>query len=100
RRDRRQLAGSEVVSHVPAIAFSLPQLRSPIRPKLRNAMSSRILASLLAAATAVSLSVVRTRAQSAIEPPGARRPDPPSKPRIAPLPEGQWTDTHRQLVAK
>jgi alkylhydroperoxidase family enzyme len=63
-------------------------------------MSSRILASLLAAATAVSLSVVRTRAQSTIEPPGARRPDPPSKPRIAPLPEGQWTDTHRQLVAK
>jgi alkylhydroperoxidase family enzyme len=63
-------------------------------------MSSRILASLLAAATAISLSVVRTTAQSTIEPPGGRRPEPPLKPRIAALAEAQWTDAQRQLVAK
>jgi alkylhydroperoxidase family enzyme len=63
-------------------------------------MRSRILASLLSAATAISFSVTRTTAQSMIEPPGGRRPAPPSKPRIAPLPDVQWTETHRQLVAK
>lgn len=63
-------------------------------------MRSRMLASLLAAATAVSLSVTRTTAQSRIEPPGSRRPQPPSQPRVAPLPEARWTETHRQLVAK
>ena len=32
--------------------------------------------------------------------PGARQPVAPSKPRIQPLAEAQWTDVHRQLVAK
>jgi 4-carboxymuconolactone decarboxylase len=32
--------------------------------------------------------------------PGGTRPVPLSKPRVAPLPEAQWTDTHKQLVAK
>jgi len=63
-------------------------------------MHRRILASLLAAAAAFSVSVTRTTAQSSIEPPGGRRPEPPAKPRVAPLPDAQWTDTHRQLVAK
>jgi 4-carboxymuconolactone decarboxylase len=61
---------------------------------------SPILASLLALAAVVSLTVAGTTAQSAIDPPGARRPEPPSRPRVAPLPEAQWTDTQRQLAAK
>src|SRR3954470_21400635 len=66
------------------------------------AKSSRVLASLLAvaAAAAIALTVARTAAQSAIEAPGARRPAPPTRPRIAPVPEAQWTDVQRQLVAK
>src|SRR6478752_5049489 len=63
-------------------------------------MSSRTAAVLLAIAAAISLTVGRATAQSAIEAPGARRPDVPSRPRIAPLAETQWTDSHRQLVAK
>jgi len=63
------------------------------------AISSRLLA-LLAIAVALPLTAGRAAAQSAIESPGARRPDVPSRPRVAPLPETQWTDTHRQLVAK
>ncbi len=39
-------------------------------------------------------------AQTVIEPPGQRRPTPPSVPRVAPLPDSQWTDVHRQLIAK
>jgi alkylhydroperoxidase family enzyme len=39
-------------------------------------------------------------AQATVDPPGARRVAALSKPRIAPLPEAQWTDVHRQLVAK
>jgi alkylhydroperoxidase family enzyme len=35
-----------------------------------------------------------------VELPGARQPRTLSAPRIAPLPEAQWTDQHRQLVAK
>jgi len=63
-------------------------------------MSSRTLAALLAVAAAIPLTAGRAAAQSAIEAPGARRPEVPSRPRIAPLPESQWTDAHRQLVAK
>src|SRR5215210_1041617 len=38
--------------------------------------------------------------QITLEKPGARRPAVPSKPRLAPLDEAQWTDVHKQLVAK
>ena len=39
-------------------------------------------------------------AQTTIEPPGVRQPAAPSTPRIAPLPEAQWTDAQRELMAK
>ncbi len=39
-------------------------------------------------------------AQAKVEPPGSRQPRAPAKPRVQPLPEAQWTDAHRQLVAK
>src|SRR5438132_6882152 len=61
------------------------------------AMRSRVIASLLAVA---ALAVARPTAQSTIEAPGARRPVTPSRPRIAPVPEAQWTDAQRQLVVK
>jgi alkylhydroperoxidase family enzyme len=38
--------------------------------------------------------------QTTVESPGARRPAAPSRPRLAPLDESQWTDVHKQLVAK
>jgi 4-carboxymuconolactone decarboxylase len=40
------------------------------------------------------------RAQTTLEKPGARRPAAPSRPRLAPLDESQWTEVHKQLVAK
>jgi 4-carboxymuconolactone decarboxylase len=62
--------------------------------------SARVLVSLLAVAVAVPLAPGRMTAQAAIEAPGARRPEVPTRPRVAPLPEAQWTDAQRQLVAK
>jgi 4-carboxymuconolactone decarboxylase len=38
--------------------------------------------------------------QTTLEKPGARRPPVPSRPRLAPLDEADWTDAHKQLVAK
>jgi 4-carboxymuconolactone decarboxylase len=35
-----------------------------------------------------------------VDPPGAHQPVPPKTPRIAPVPEAQWTDAQRQLVEK
>jgi 4-carboxymuconolactone decarboxylase len=51
---------------------------------------------------AAALAAIATAApaQTTVEPPGGRRPNALSKPRIAPLPEAQWTDVHRQLVTK
>ena len=37
-------------------------------------------------------------AQSRPDPPGSRQPVRLTTPRIAPLPESQWTDRHRALV--
>jgi 4-carboxymuconolactone decarboxylase len=39
-------------------------------------------------------------AQTRIDAPGVKQPARLSKPRIAPLPEAQWTDAHKQLVAQ
>jgi 4-carboxymuconolactone decarboxylase len=39
-------------------------------------------------------------AQYVIEPPGARQPPAIKTPRVRPLPESQWTDTHRAIVAR
>jgi 4-carboxymuconolactone decarboxylase len=43
---------------------------------------------------------VSAAGQVHVEPPGSRQPIGPAAPRIAPLPEARWDDTHRQLVAK
>ena len=37
--------------------------------------------------------------QAIVDRPGGDRPAPPARPRIAPLPEAQWTDAHRQRIA-
>ena len=42
----------------------------------------------------------RTGSQAIPERPGGARPVRLTKPRIAPVPEAQWTDVHKQLVAK
>ena len=39
-------------------------------------------------------------AQSTLEPPGGRQPVALTKPRVAPLPEAQWTEAQRALVTK
>jgi alkylhydroperoxidase family enzyme len=43
---------------------------------------------------------IRAHAQATVEAPGSRQPAALSAPRVAPLPEAQWTDVHRQIVAK
>jgi alkylhydroperoxidase family enzyme len=55
------------------------------------------------AATLVAMMVTVTihlGAQSAVSPPGERRPTPAGKPRIPPVPENQRTDQQRQVAAK
>ena len=49
---------------------------------------------------AVALVVQMLSAQPLPERPGASRPVLPSKPRVAPLPESQWTDEHKKRVAE
>jgi alkylhydroperoxidase family enzyme len=39
-------------------------------------------------------------AQAVVGPPGSRRVAPLASPRVAPLPESEWTDVHKQLVAR
>lgn len=55
---------------------------------------------LLLCITTCLMAAVRSDAQTRVEPPGSRRPVALTSPRIAPLPEAQWTDVHRRLVAK
>ncbi|MGE3178442.1 MAG: carboxymuconolactone decarboxylase family protein [Vicinamibacterales bacterium] len=38
------------------------------------------------------------RAQYTVDAPGVRQPRGPASPRVAPLPEAQWTDVHRSIV--
>lgn len=40
------------------------------------------------------------RTQATIDAPGARRPQVPSRPRINPVPQAEWTEVQRGLVAK
>ena len=64
---------------------------------MRSGASQRwrlALASLALLATAAGLN-----AQAVVDRPGGARPTPPARPRIAPLPEAQWTDAHRQRIA-
>ena len=58
------------------------------------------LVGLTALAACVLMMNVGTGAQATIEAPGARRPLAPSKPRITPLPEAEWTEVQRGLAAK
>ncbi len=53
-----------------------------------------------AVAACVLLLTVGTGAQATIEAPGARRPVTPARPRIAPVPQAEWTEVQRGLVAK
>ena len=55
---------------------------------------------LLLSITALAVGSILTAAQTTLEEPGGRQPVGLTKPRIAPLSEAQWTDVHRQLVAK
>ena len=55
----------------------------------------------VAAATTITIAGQNRPASQAIpDRPGGARPAKLSKPRVAPLPESQWTDVHKQLVAK
>ena len=47
-----------------------------------------------------ALGSILTAAQTTVEQPGSRQPVALTKPRITPLSEAQWTDVHRQLIAK
>jgi 4-carboxymuconolactone decarboxylase len=57
-----------------------------------------------AVCVAIVLAAVVTAAQERVEalpdPPGSVRPAGVSSPRLAPLPDDQWTDVHRAIVAK
>src|SRR5262245_30387830 len=55
---------------------------------------------LVLAVTALAIGSVLTAAQATVDQPGSRQPAALTKPRIAPLPESDWSDVHRQLVAK
>lgn len=69
----------------PSITHSLP-----ILARLRGALGPALLV----------VTVVGVGAQSVVAPPPLdRAPASPRAPRIAPLPEAQWGDRHRQLVA-
>lgn len=54
----------------------------------------------LVVAAALAGAAAHVAARSLPDPPGGRRPARLSRPRIEPLPDTQWTDEHRQLVAK
>jgi alkylhydroperoxidase family enzyme len=58
---------------------------------------TRGLLSVVAAFLGVS---IVASAQTTVDAPGSRQPPQLKTPRIAPLPEAEWTDAHRQLVTK
>lgn len=68
---------------------------------MANLSSHRRPLSLLSSAVLLLLAVapVMLDGQAVVALPGAARPVNLTKPRIAPLPEGQWTDEHKQRVA-
>jgi 4-carboxymuconolactone decarboxylase len=62
-------------------------------PSCRRAWTWVSIALLVAAA-------VRLDGQAVVSRPGGSRPVVPAKPRIAPLPEAQWTGQHKERIAK
>ena len=50
--------------------------------------------------TAFLAAAISTPAQYVVNQPGSRQPAALASPRIAPLPEAEWTDIHKQLVTK
>jgi alkylhydroperoxidase family enzyme len=65
-------------------------------------MRANVLCGVLCAALTemTGMTAATAAAQGFVEPPGTRQPRAPTTPRIAPLPESQWTDVHKQLIAK
>jgi len=55
---------------------------------------------LLLSVAAFAVMPIPAGAQANVDRPGSRQPAGLTKPRIPPLAEAQWTDAHRQLVAK
>ncbi|MGE3507776.1 MAG: carboxymuconolactone decarboxylase family protein [Vicinamibacterales bacterium] len=62
--------------------------------------TKRVLVGLTAVTAYVLVLNVGTGAQATIEALGARRPLAPSKPRIAPVPQAEWSEVQRGLAAK
>lgn len=62
-------------------------------------MRKRTLVAILCLASSISMPAA-VGAQAVVEAPGRRQPIQLRTPRIAPLPQSQWTDVHRDLVAK
>jgi alkylhydroperoxidase family enzyme len=60
----------------------------------------QILTSLLVCVAGLGAASRSLCAQPVPDRPGATRPVPLTRPRIAPLPEREWTDAHRKLVAQ
>src|SRR5262245_7715227 len=72
----------------------MPRPRQPVRDG-----GSRPVRLLLAAAAVVFTTAV-VSAQYVLPAPASRQPTPLAAPRIPPVPEAQWTDEQKQLVAK
>lgn len=62
-------------------------------------MLVRLIAALLSVVSIV-FSPIAAAAQATVDPPGTRQPVALKAARIPPLPEAQWTDVHRQVLAK
>ena len=62
-------------------------------------MPSRLVTRVCLAVVAASVTAA-AQSQSLPDPPGAARPARVAAARLAPLPEGQWTDAHKAIVAK
>src|SRR5690349_10499076 len=54
----------------------------------------------LAAVAASAVTTAQGGAKALPDPPGRARPPRVSSPRLPPLPEGEWSDAHKTVVAK
>lgn len=67
---------------------------------MRGLRRSRSLWMMCAGLALLASAGVKLHGQAVVDRPGSRRPVGPTKPRIPPLAEVQWTDEHRQRIAK